>query len=287
MIVNNYYISDRENRWRQLGRGEIPPDIPGDKAQGNYSEISPNKTLLEGFSEQSKLDRDKKNSNMDRDRIISTQAKTEPIRFHSEEAEIQNMSPPHTYNPNYPPLARPAGNQENAAMLDCIHQLQLTIQQHVLTNSKQAEYHMSQNTDLFTEMAKGQKRRDLDPAVMAIPTFTGQEPEKCLDWINRIKNICSQAGCSLHQELMNKSKPVVQNFIRTMGDTWMDKEVIEEILKYFSDIPTPAHAITKLRALIQGEEEAIVTYNQNYRTLVERVERKPVEKIDSYIKLEE
>ena len=44
-----------------------------------------------------------------------------------------------------------------------------------------------------------------------------------------------------------------------MGDTWTDEEVIEEILKYFSDIPTSAHAITKLRALMQGEEEAIVT----------------------------
>ena len=63
--------------------------------------------------------------------------------------------------------------------------------------------------------------------------------------------------------------------------------MIEEILKYFSDIPTPAHAITKLRALIQGEEEAIVTYNQKYRTLVERVERKLVEKIDSYVELEQ
>ena len=72
-----------------------------------------------------------------------------------------------------------------------------------------------------------------------------------------------------------------------MGDTWTDEEVIEEILKYFSDIPTPAHAITKLRALIQGEEEAIVTYNQKYRTLAERVERKPVEKIDSYVELEQ
>ena len=146
---------------------------------------------------------------------------------------------------------------------------------------------MSQNTDLFTEMARGQKRRDLDPAVMAIPTFTGQESEKCLGWINRIRNICNQAGHSLCQELMNKSEPVVQHFIGTMGDNWMDEEVIEEILKYFSDIPTPAHAITKLRALIKGEEEAIITFNQKYRTLVQRVERKLVEKIDSYVELEQ
>ena len=65
VIVNNYYISDRENRWKQPVRGEIPPDILGDKAEGSYSEISPNKTLLEDFSEQSRLDRDKKNLNMD------------------------------------------------------------------------------------------------------------------------------------------------------------------------------------------------------------------------------
>ena len=146
---------------------------------------------------------------------------------------------------------------------------------------------MSQNADLFLEMIKGQNRRDLDPAVMAIPTFTGEEPEKCLDWINRIKNVCSQAGCSLRQELMNQTEPVVQNFIKMMGDTWTDEDVVDKILKYFSDITTPAHAITKLRTLIQGEEEAIVTYNQKYRTLVERVEGKPVEKIDSYVKLEQ
>ena len=47
-------------------------------------------------------------------------------------------------------------------MLDCIRQLQLTMQQHVLTKSKQAEYHMSQNMDLFMEMVKGQ-RRDSGP----------------------------------------------------------------------------------------------------------------------------
>ena len=108
-----------------------------------------------------------------------------------------------------------------------------------------------------------------------------------MDWINRIKNICSQAGRPLRQELMNKSEPVVQNFIRTMGEDWTDEEVVKEILKLLSDIPTPAHAITKLRALIQGDEEAIVTYNQKYRTLVERVEGKPVEKIDSYVELEQ
>ena len=257
VIVNNYYINDRKEGWKQLEKGEIPPNILKGKAHRNSGEISPEKSYLGNLSTQSGVKKEVKN--LDRDRQNTTQAKTEPRGFYGEEVGVQNMSPPPTYNPNYPPPTRYSGNQDMAAMLDCIRQLQLTVQQHVLTNSKQAEYHMSQNTDLFTEMARGQKRRDLDPAVMAILTFTGQEPEKCLDWINRIRDICNQVGHSLRQEVMNKSEPVVQNFIGTMGDTWMDEEVIEEILKYFSDIPTPAHAIMKLRALIQGEEEAIVT----------------------------
>ena len=227
VIVNNYYINDRKEGWKQLEKGEIPPNILEGKAHKNSSEISPEKSHLGDLSTQSGVKKEVKN--LERDRRNTMQAKTEPRVFYEEEAEVQNMSPPPTYNPNYPPPSRHSGNQETAAMLDCIHQLQLTMQQHVLTNSTQAEYHMSQNVDLFMEMARGQRRRDLDPAVMAIPTFTGQEPEKCLDWINRIKNICNQAGRSLRQELMNKSEPEVQNFIGNMGEDWMDEEVIEEI----------------------------------------------------------
>ena len=237
----------------------ITPKRSENEIHGNPSEISTEKSQISDFNAQ--LGSEKEARYVDKDQKVTTQAKAEPRRLYEQGAEIQNMSPPPTYNPNYPPPNRYSGNQDTAAMLNCICQLQLTVQQHIITNSKQAEYHMSQNADLFTEMAKGQRRRDLDPAVMAIPMFMGQEPEKCLDWINRIRNICNQAGCSLLQELMNKSEPVVQNFIGTMGDAWTDEEVIEEVLKYFSDIPTPVHAITKLRALIQGEEEAIVTYN--------------------------
>ena len=39
----------------------------------------------------------------------------------------EHVTPP-TYNPNYPPPTRYSGNQDTAAMLDCICQLQLTVQ---------------------------------------------------------------------------------------------------------------------------------------------------------------
>ena len=171
-IINNYYISDKESGWKQLQKGEIPPNMPGNDTQKTFSEISTNRSQNETQMDQ------KLNVNQDvgtGPRATTTEAK----QYHSEEGEVQNMSPPPAVNLNYPPPTRNEGSSETSTMLDCICQLQLTLQQHVLTNSKQAEYHMSQNVDLFTEMIQVQKRRDLDPAVMAIPTFTGQEPEKC------------------------------------------------------------------------------------------------------------
>ena len=284
VIVNNYYIKDKEEGWKQVKVSEILPNNSKDYTQSKPSEILPNETTLEVTINQTSKSPEELLMHVKKDTEVrlkagpNTKVVEDQQRFYAEGPEVENTAPPTTEHYSCPPPSRTEGSAEMAAMLDCIHQLQLTLKEHILLNSKQAEYQMHQNADLFSEMIKGQNRRDLDPAVMAIPTFTGEEPEKCLDWINRIKNVCSQAGWSLKQELMNKSEPVVQNFIKTMGDTWMDEDVVDEILKYFSDIPTPAHTITKLQTLIQGEEEVIVTYNQKYRTLVERVEGKPVEK---------
>ena len=41
VIVNNYYINDRKEGWKQLEKGEIPPNILRGKIHRNSSEISP------------------------------------------------------------------------------------------------------------------------------------------------------------------------------------------------------------------------------------------------------
>ena len=279
VIVNNFYVPNEESGWKKVETGEIPPvNITKEgnvRAQASYGEPTQRPDDIGDRCE----------------------VREGPRIAYKEETRQHNLMDPakgnYTPNVNYPPppipptAATQQKNNETTAMLECMRQLQLTLQQHVLTNSRQTDYHMTQNADLFTEMIKAQSRRELDPAMMAIPTFSGTEPEKCMDWINRIRNVCEQSERSLRQELINKSEPVVQNFIRTLDSTWTDEEVIDEILKFFSDTPTPAHAITKLRALIQGENEPIVTFNQKYRTLLERVEKRPVDKIDSYVELEQ
>ena len=274
-VVNNFYIPDGSTGWKLLETGEIQPM---------------NIAREESLTPQTQHSLATNNSLPRAEPLINTVKRDPPLNYKGELTDHNLMAPSQvhlTYNPNQPPPQVQATNKDTTAMMECMRQLQLTLQQHVITNSKQTEYHMSQNADLFTEMIKAQNRRELDPAMMTIPTFSGTEPEKCMDWINRIRNICEQSERPLRQELINKSEPVVQNFIRTLDVAWTDEEVIDEILKFFSDVPTPAHAIMKLRALVQGENEPIVTFNQKYRTLLERVEGKLVEKIESYVELEQ
>ena len=124
-----------------------------------------------------------------------------------------------------------------------------TMEQQMRLNSTKSEYNMTQNTKMMDQFIKAQDRRDLDPALMDIPTFSGDEPEKCLEWVTRIKNVCRQSGRSFQQELTNKSGLVVQNFLAMLDTDISDAELVEKILQMFSDIPTTTQAIAKLKAL--------------------------------------
>ena len=81
---------------------------------------------LEDLSRLSNIHHEEQNSNQGN----RVEAKTieEPMKYHTEEAEAQNMAPRQRYNFNYPQPTRLTENQKTSAMLDCICQLQLTIQ---------------------------------------------------------------------------------------------------------------------------------------------------------------
>ena len=91
VIVNNYYISDRKEGWKQLQKGEIPPNTPEGKTQRNSSEISPEKSYLGDLSTQSGVEKEVKN--LDRDRRNTMQAKEEPRGFYGEEQKCRTCHP--------------------------------------------------------------------------------------------------------------------------------------------------------------------------------------------------
>ena len=136
----------------------------------------------------------------------------------------------------------------NSEILKSIQSITEVMQQQILLNSKTTDQGIVQMASLFQEMIKAQEKRDLDPALLAISTFSGEASDRpqCLDWVSRVKNMCDQSGRSFHQELINKSGILVQNFIRSLNERITNNELTEKILQFFSDVPRTSHALNKL-----------------------------------------
>ena len=202
---------------------------------------------------------------------------------------LPNPSPHHHHhNQVHQVEVNNPGQVTNSEILKSIQSITEVMQQQLLLNSKTTEQGIVQTASLFQEMIKAQEKRDLDPALLAIPTFSGEAKDRpqCLDWVSRVKKVCDQSGCSFRQELINKSGILVQNFIRSLNEKVTNNELTEKILQFFSDVPMTSHALNKLQLIQQGAEELIVNYNQCYQNLVERVEGCQLNSIRSTVAME-
>ena len=108
--------------------------------------------------------------------------------------------------------------------------------------------------ELKVELIKSHNRRDMNHVLKSIPTFNGLELEKYVDWTTRIRNACEQSNRDFRQELMNKSELIFQNFIKGLGTDISDDKIMNRILRFFSDIPTPYHAMDKIKSIKQNDE---------------------------------
>ena len=93
-----------------------------------------------------------------------------------------NLSPPLLPNPSsqyhqqhHKELQQPEssnpGQVTNSEILKSIQNITEVMQQQLLLNSKTTEHGIVQTASLFQKMIKVQEKRDLDPALLAIPTF--------------------------------------------------------------------------------------------------------------------
>ena len=142
VIVNNYYIRDKEEGWKQVKSSEISPNNSRSHTQNKPGEISPNETMMEVTINQTLKTSGKSLMHIKKEHIevrpkVGPNTIEDRRRFHVEGPEIQNTVPPTTERYSHPPPTRTEGSAETAAMLDCIRQLQLTLKEHVLLKSKQ------------------------------------------------------------------------------------------------------------------------------------------------------
>ena len=175
--------------------------------------------------------------------------------------------------------------QKDGDLLKVVQTVAESLQQQIVLGIRTADMSQQCRDALIGELIKSHNRRDMDNVLNNIPTFNGLEPEKCVDWVTRIRNVCEQLNRDFSQELMNKSELMVQNFIKGLGADVSDDEVMNRILGFFSDIPTPYHAMDKIKSIKQNDEP-MPQFNQKYRTYIEHLERKTVNEMTSHTQME-
>ena len=116
-----------------------------------------------------------------------------------------NAAPPTlATQPTAPPMPSPVTTPHNPPtttttsremdILESIRDITKILDGQVKLTARNAEESTIQNATLLQQFIKSQDKRALDPALMAIPMFSGSNRMKCLDWISRVKNVCKQSG---------------------------------------------------------------------------------------------
>ena len=175
--------------------------------------------------------------------------------------------------------------QKDRDLLKVVQTIAKLLQQQIVLGMRNADMSQQCMDALIGELIKSHNRRDMDNILSNILTFNGLEPEKCVYWATRIRNVCEQSNRDFRQELMNKSELMVQNFIKGLGADVSDDKVMNRILGFFSDIPTPYHAMDKIKSIKQNDKP-MPQFNQKYRTYIERLERKTVNEMTSHTQME-
>ena len=175
--------------------------------------------------------------------------------------------------------------QKDGDLLKVVQTVAELLQQQIVLGMHTTDMSQQHTDALIGELIKSHNRRDMDNVLNNIPTFNGLEPEKCIDWATWIRNVCEQSNRDFRQELMNKSELMVQNFIKGLGADISDDEVMNRTLGFFSDIPTPYHAMDKIKSIKQNDKP-MPQFNQKYRTYIEWLERKKVNEMTSHTQME-
>ena len=183
------------------------------------------------------------------------------------------------------PDSKEITNTSENMMIEAVKEITRSIKDQLVFSTTEAMKNTQQNNNLMEQLIKAQERRDLDPALLAIPTFSGKDPEQCGEWTQRIKNVCRQSGHSLRQELINKSDLTVQTFIQALDEKMPEETIVDRLMEYFSDIKTSTQAMVKLKTMYQAKDESILLFNQKFRAVMERIDATSVDNIRSDLQI--
>ena len=206
MFVNNYFVGD--NNWKTVPRND--PELIRHFNESRSRSSTGVQTAVSFLGEEDKgssilqtgLSRVKSINNREVDCNIQSPVVVESMKSGNSTGysthslnipQIQQNTPtaqqckglPDFTTPP-PPITVPSTQQEcsdreESAILRVIEKMTDTMDQQMRLSVTRADYNMQQTTKMMDQFIRAQDRRDLDPALMDIPTFTGKDPEKCLE----------------------------------------------------------------------------------------------------------
>ena len=83
--------------------------------------------------------------------------------------------------------------QKDGELLKVVQMVAESLQQQIVLGMRMADMSQQRTDALIGELIKSHNKRDMDHVLNNIPTFNGLEPEKCVDWVTRIRNGCEQS----------------------------------------------------------------------------------------------
>ena len=175
--------------------------------------------------------------------------------------------------------------QKDDKLLKVVQMVAQSLQQQIVLGMHTADMSQQHTDALIRELIKSHNRRDMGQILNNIPTLNRLEPEKSVESATQIRNAGEQLNRDFRQELMNKSELIVQNFIKGLGADILDDAIMNRILEFISEIPTPYHAMDKIKSIKQSKE-MMPQFNQKYRTYIEHLERKAVNDMTSHTQME-
>ena len=83
--------------------------------------------------------------------------------------------------------------QKDGDLLKVVQMVAESLQQQIVLGMHRADMSQQCTDALIGELIKTHNKRDMDHVLNNVPMFNGMEPEKCVDWVTRIRNVCDQS----------------------------------------------------------------------------------------------
>ena len=97
--------------------------------------------------------------------------------------------------------------------------------------------------------------------------FDGKDRSKCLEWISNVEVIAQHSKKTFRELICQSMSPSLLHIFSSVSAFASDQDIKEILLANYSDVPSMAEAVAKLRNIQILPEEPLATFNARYKQI--------------------